>query len=323
MIIDAVGKQVKVHALVLMNYVTPGERPPRPLTITDYDNIANWGFNAVRLNFSWRHLEPTAPDGSIHHWNQRYLQALDEAVSEFTERHVAVIMDFYQFGWFPQMPAWLYPTRIPFFQAQCGFVTNRSDPSVPFSPQEGAIEVWRLIAGRYADNPMVIGADLLNEPDCDTGASLDNLYSKLSNATRSANRNITIFFEDYVGEVVENLGYGVSELPDPNSVYTFHLYRPSWIQAKELLDRFVQHGKALGVPMWLGEFDAFGSNRLDKPPQPAWQESTKRLFSYLRARHVSGWAYWAYLGGVGSVFEPNRRDVNTGLVKVLQSGFQS
>jgi hypothetical protein len=229
-------------------------------------------------------------------------------------------MDLYQYGWYPQMPAWLYPSQIPFYQAQCGFVTNQSEAGAAISPQDGATEMWKFIMGRYADNPMVIGADLLNEPDCNTGASLDGLYSRLTGAIRSVDKDATIFFEDYVGAVIEQVGYGVNQPPDPNSVYSFHLYRPSWSQAEELLNKYVDNGKKLGVAMWLGEFDAFGSNRVDKPPQPDWQANTKKLFAYFRDHDVSGWGYWAYQG-LGSLFEPDRTTVNTGVVKVLQGGF--
>src|SRR2546428_12476170 len=93
-----------------------------------YDNISRWGFNLVRAQFSWADLEPFPPtinqDGSItHHWNQYYLKAMDNIVSNLTSRGIALIPDIGQFYWSPAfkhpytsgycqgggMPVWLYP----------------------------------------------------------------------------------------------------------------------------------------------------------------------------------------------------------------------
>jgi len=328
-ILDSSGRPVRIDALVLMNYGTRSDKPSFPLSDQDFDNITGWGFNSVRLNFSWAHLEPRAPtvgqDGSLtHHWDKGYLRDIDAAVSGFTRRHVAVILDLYQFGWFPQMPLWLYPSRPSFYQAQCDFVTGRREPGAPIDPQQGAADAWKMMAGRYRANPLVIGADLLTEPDCPSrsgqSAKLDPLYSRLTKAIRSANSQIMIVFEDYIASIVEQSGSGVARSPDPNATYAFHLYRPNWAQAKETLDGYIKHGGDLRVPLWLGEFDAFGANRLDKPPPGDWQALTRTLFEYLRAHGVSGWAYWAYRG-TGSVFEGGGTTVNTELIRLLQTGF--
>ncbi|HEX9311316.1 MAG TPA: cellulase family glycosylhydrolase, partial [Actinomycetota bacterium] len=194
----------------------------------------------------------------------------------------------------------------------------------PIDPQRGAADVWRMMAGRYRANPMVIGADLLTEPDCPSrsgqGVKLDPLYSRLTRAIRSANPKIMIVFEDYIAAIVQKSGSGVTLSPDRNAMYAFHLYRPDWALAKGTLDSYIRHGRDLRVPPWLGEFDAFGANRRDKPPPGDWQALTMTLFEYLRAHDVSGWAYWAYRG-TGSVFEGDGTTVDTELIRSLQTGF--
>src|SRR5439155_2075324 len=90
-----------------------------------YDNLANWGFNAVRLSISWANIEPRAPrkvrGGTHHGWNREYLDAVDEVVQQLTSRGVAVILEMSQNKWSPAfqrsdgsdcpgrgMPVWLY-----------------------------------------------------------------------------------------------------------------------------------------------------------------------------------------------------------------------
>src|SRR5207247_9926606 len=100
----------------------------------------------------------------------------------------------------------------------------------------------------------------------------------------------------------------------------FTLYAPNWAMGRETLDSDGQHGRDLHVPLWLGEFDAFGANRRDKPPSGDWRALTRTLFGYLRANGVSGWAYWAYQG-TGSVFEGDGTTVDSELIRFLQTGF--
>jgi len=42
-----------------------------------FDQIASFGFNTVRVAVTWANLEPTAPTGGVHHWNESYLRAVD------------------------------------------------------------------------------------------------------------------------------------------------------------------------------------------------------------------------------------------------------
>ena len=181
--------------------------------------------------------------------------------------------------------------------------------------------MWTLIAGRYASNPTVIGTDLLNEPGCGT-VGLDPYYALATAAIRAVNPHVSIYFEDYIAGILAGGVSGVTRAPDPNSVYTFHVYRPDWARAEQTIAAFASRGAQLGVPLWLGEFDAFSSNRLDKPPASGWKSMTRKLFAYLDAHKISGWCYWAYQG-VGSVFLPDGRGVDAALIRFLQSGFSA
>jgi aryl-phospho-beta-D-glucosidase BglC (GH1 family) len=202
---------------------------------SEFDDIASWGFNSVRLPISWENMEPNPPtlaqNGSwVHHWNTAYLNEIDYFVNQFSQRHIGVIIDFAQVGLssaFKQVPGgaggfasfcegwgeptWLYPgpvsatTGEPVATAICNFFTDQSavGNNAP-SPIEGMEAAEQMIASRYANNPAVIGLDIFNEPwfprTCGTLASQASLLAKydavMSQAIATVNPHILIIFED-------------------------------------------------------------------------------------------------------------------------------
>jgi hypothetical protein len=304
----------------------------------DLDNIAAWGFNSVRLNLSWANLEPfppkVGPSGlPQHHYDETYMRALDATISGFARRGVAVILAMIQAQWSPAfhdvptpfgiacqgkgMPAWLYPNAtlqtLPL--ARRAFFLNEDDV------QAGYVAAWREVASRYAANPMVVGADMFNEPYT-LGAfppgdlHLDQLYAKVGSAIRAADPDILLIFQD------SNFhGPGTLALAGPpalsNEGYECHLYEHDWRpQGLSRAQVYVQRAEQWNVPLWLGEFDAFFYvSRL--PPDPNWMVDTRDMLSFLRERGV-GWALWQY--SRGGLLTP-QGDPKPGLLTVLQGGF--
>jgi hypothetical protein len=66
-----------------------------------YDKAAAMGANLVRIMAPWSVVEPTAPTGTTHHWDEAFLQQLDTAVADFQRANVNVLIDFHQFHWSP------------------------------------------------------------------------------------------------------------------------------------------------------------------------------------------------------------------------------
>lgn len=202
---------------------------------SEFDNIASWGFNSVRLPISWENMEPTPPtlaqNGSwVHRWNTAFLNEIDYFVNGFGQRHIGVILDFAQVGLssaFKQVPGvpggfasfcegwgvptWLYPGPIsassgqPVGQAICNFFKDQSavGNDAP-RPIEGMQAAEQLLASRYANNPAVIGLDMFNEPwfprTCGSltyQASLLASYDAvMSQAITTLNPHLLIIFED-------------------------------------------------------------------------------------------------------------------------------
>src|SRR6266542_2441493 len=142
---------------------------------TAYRDIPAWGFNSVRLQLSWANLEPNPPErgtnGLIqHHYDLRYADALDQIVRGFTSRGVAVILEMAQHVWSAAgtfgplgkrgygMPTWLPGSS----EGTAGAIRAFFD-DVDGGPGTYAREL-RWLAGRYAANRLVIGADMMNEP---------------------------------------------------------------------------------------------------------------------------------------------------------------
>ena len=324
---------------------------------TEFDNIASWGFNFVRLPISWENLEPNPPTLQpdrtwVHHWNTQYLQEIDYFVNQFGQRHIAVIPDFHQVDLSPAfqqvpggvhgsfcegwgMPTWLYPsvtsptTGEQVAAAICSFFMDESlvGTRVP-SPIDGLVVAEQLIASRYANNPTVIGLDIFNEPwfsrSCGNISSeaqlLVNFDMKISTAISAANPRMLIVFEDPPHGLMPQASSPVITAPPsvPNVVYEVHIYVSNWEVAQPLLEAYFSNAKKWGIPLYLGEFNAFeaGNNAIYAQLDPNWQPDTQSMLAYCKTNEIS-WSYWSYTSLGTKVPTPVPK---TQIISVLQSG---
>lgn len=316
-----------------------GWKMPDPAT---YRNIASWGFNAVRLTIAWANIEPApptiAPDGStVHHYNRNYLAALDQIVGGFAAEHVAVVLSMQQNKWTPAfqrekngiegacpgtgMPVWLYRgTAITTIRAaKAAFFANQN------GVQDWFAAAWREVISRYADQPAVIGADMINEPyavgtDLPPSAlHLDALYERVGAAIREADSHVLLIFED-----TQDLGTGVFSVtrppPFPNVVYSFHLYRSTWNpDGFDVVRDFTSRADRWGVPVWIGEFGMFGGDKNGADLPPDWQQSTVAMFAYCKAHGIS-WNIFAY-SGTFSLVKLGTDQPKPLLIPIIQRGF--
>src|SRR5919198_1165990 len=183
---------------------------------TEYRNIRAWGFNMVRVAFSWANLEPEQPTAGkpgplAHRYNTSYVKGLDVVVGRFTGDGIAVVIEMGQSHWSPAfrdvstqkgikcrgvgMPSWLYPDAAhqTITQAKLDFFADRN------GVQQGFLDAWRFIAHRYASNPMVVGFDMMNEPYTDgefppSELHLDSLYRRIGTSIRSVNPHALLVF---------------------------------------------------------------------------------------------------------------------------------
>jgi endoglycosylceramidase len=147
-----------------------------------YDKAAAMGANFVRIMAPWSTVEPRAPNGSKHHWDEAFLQQLDSAVADFQASGVNVLIDFHQFHWSPYfakvecksnvavcnasgIPSWYYAdgrfadTKSGESDAKKAFWTSEAARS-----EDAYAAFAGMMAARYADDPNVVGYEVFNEP---------------------------------------------------------------------------------------------------------------------------------------------------------------
>jgi hypothetical protein len=324
--------------------VCGGWKIPDPRAFVD---IPRWGFNSVRVPMSWANLEPTPPTSApggkvVHHWNARYLEALDDIVAGFRKHGTAVILSMQQVRWSPAftgivlpngvklcggygMPTWLYPAGgglSAIAPATASFFRNEGDV------QERFAAAWRFIAKRYANDPMVVGADILNEPydvlvtEYPGGTALrprdlalTAFYTKVGRVIRKANPHLLLVFEDNKSRRTKL--FALTARPHlANSIYSVHFYPSAWNdpRGKPLLERYFERAQNWGVPLWLGEFSAFYYTA-PRGYGPNWESDLAAMLAYCKARDI-GWTIWSYNGGrflIKGTDEPKPKIV--GLVK--------
>ncbi|MCL4510639.1 MAG: cellulase family glycosylhydrolase [Bacteroidetes bacterium] len=123
--------------------------------------------------------------GFLNHWHCHVTNnehSADEIrarlmISQFGKRSIGVIISLHQWTWSPVfsdtngvhglgMPVWLYTNQPGITQQQAAseFFVKNADILPGYSVQQGFIDAWKKIIGRYSNNLTVIGADLFNEP---------------------------------------------------------------------------------------------------------------------------------------------------------------
>jgi hypothetical protein len=311
-----------------------------PPTAAEIHNIHRWGFNVVRLSFSWANLQPVRPRGRARGFNVAYVQALQRTVRGFTRRGIAVVLEMAQSHWSPAfgvpgahhmkcgvgMPPWLYgaPAAAAFSessgdltigQAKRDFFANRGDVQAAYAA------AWRFVARRFAGNRLVVGADMVNEPFTlsafpTSELRLGRLYARVGRAIRRVNPNLLLIFQDSQFKGPQSLAL---RRPPPlqNVVYTFHLYRSSWrSEARPMVRAYLTRARRWGVPLWISEFDAFGYAS-PRGGSPTWAGDLRAMLRFCK-RNGIGWSEFSYANRW--LLQPGTERAKPGLISILRSG---
>jgi hypothetical protein len=313
-----------------------------------YRDIGNWGFNAVRLSVSWDALEPAPPthgaDGKpVHAWDPTYLAQLDQAIAGFHSHGVAVILAMSQHLWSPAftnlehggrifptgagMPAWLYPQG----GGLCEMVKAEKGFFIRGVGQSEFRAAWRFLAGRYARNPAVIGADMLNEPydvltssyPCTAGATpktmkLARFYEATGKSIHRANSHLLLMFQEQKSRRTKR--WALTRKPVlPNSVFDMHLYAPSWDQGRDRLGAAYRRAAHWHLPVWVGEWTMYNRTTNMQDAFAKWQYSSKKTLAYCKEHGIS----WDVLGyGAGRFQKATAiRTPKAGVLKTVRGGF--
>ncbi len=143
------------------------------------------------------------------------------------------------------------------------------------------LTLWKEIASRYAEETVVMGYDLLNEPIPNKWADIYNddlakLYQQLTRVVREVDQNHLIMYE---GSHWATNWQIFDAVWDDNSCLQFHKY---WSPPDTAtIQKFLDARDALGLPIYMGEG---GENNLE------WLYVTWRLYE---ANNI-GWNFWPW-----------------------------
>lgn len=288
-------------------------------TPADYQRLrADWGLTAIRFLITWSAIEPERGryDDAYLDWVRERLQWADDA-------GLAVVLDMHQdvygegFG-FDGAPRWTCDdSHYASFVPTEPWGLNYGEPGVMAcfdhlwtdpATRGALIAAWKHVAERLADQPAVIGFDILNEPS----------WGSYGVASFERDR-LQPFYEDTIAEVrtvaphwvafVEpansrNLGFATSLQPFAarDVVYAPHLYDVMAEQtggfdpakAEGLYDDALDlagEARALGTGLWIGEYGGLGAD----PQIGSYLHTDYQAISAVAA----GSTIWAYDKGGG------------------------
>ncbi len=148
----------------------------------DYHNLGRWGMNAVRMLIFWSAVEPEPGK-----YDEDYLKGVDRQVAMARDAGLYVMLDMHQDLYGPGIPggdgapswatlddgkphrtmggAWstAYYASPKLHRAFDNFWDNTPGPDGAGIQDHFAL-AWAHVARRYANEPAVIGFDILNEP---------------------------------------------------------------------------------------------------------------------------------------------------------------
>jgi hypothetical protein len=258
------------------------------ITLDDIRFIADCGANTIRLPFNYRLF--TDEDYMGLSSGQDGFKRIDDVVSWCRECGLYLILDMHDapggqtgdniddgYGY-----PWL-------------FESGRS--------QDLFCDIWQRIAARYADEPVILGYELMNEPiatyfDADYfNPKLEPLYKRAVAAIRGVDRNHVIL----LGGPQWNSRFDnfTDWKFDGNIMYTCHRYGGG--ASADAIRSFIDFRDMTGLPMYMGEI---GHNTDE------WQEAFCRAMQ----ENNIGYTFWPYKKVDNSCWTAVQRPENWELV---------
>lgn len=263
------------------------------VTEADIRALAGWGFNLVRLPFHYNVLTPADSPGV---YSENGFAIFDSLITWCRKYNIYIILDMHC------APG-----------GESDQTISDYDSSVPSLWQDTAkqtrtVDIWRTIAARYKDEPVIAGYDLLNEPRWDfpngDNTPLRNMYVRITQAIRSVDTVHILFCEG------NQYATDFSKLTPPwdsKLVYSFHKYWNG--NDMNSIQGYLNLRTSQQVPLWHGES---GEN------SNTWYTECITLFQ----QNDIGWSWWT-LKKFGNVNDPLYVNVTTDYTQLLsywQSG---
>lgn len=218
-------------------------------TEEDFDNVAEMGFNLIRLPLLWTTLQ-----NSDYTYKENAFARMDWFIEQAARRGIYTILDLH--GAHGSQNGKHHSGDV-----STGGALYSSEENMSLTE-----ELWVTIAKRYKDNPFVAGYDLLNEPEGTPGGIMSantphwDYYDRLYKAIRQVDPNHIIIMEAV---------WEIYSLPNPlvynweNVVYQCHFYcwnnYSNYTTQKNFMDTKKQYSRLsnYNVPQFIGEYSFF------------------------------------------------------------------
>jgi endoglycosylceramidase len=326
-IFDSSGRQVLLRGMNLNKLgdyyqANPAYAPVLPLEDTDFQQMAGYGFDVVRLIVSWSALQPQRDTISSD-----YLARIAAAVATAKANGIYVVLDMHQDAWGkyiasppgtvcpPSMepaigwdgaPDWATLTDGRSTCRAIGIREVSAAVSAAFGNfyddrdgiQSQLLTAWAALVRAFAREPAVAGYDLLNEPHF--GRSPLTAASKLAafsaraiDAIRTAEQEgggfaHIVFFEPVILWPSAQSVFAPDFTADENIVFAPHNYAESInsLAIEQVFARAEEDAATYGTTFWIGEYGWFSDPPGNKPRLLRYAHEEDRLL-------VSGtWWQW-------------------------------
>lgn len=203
----------------------------------DIEAIKNWGFDHIRLPFHYRLFYNPEMD----EWDEDGFELLDTFLEWCRKDDLAVLLDMH---------------AAPGAQSGGGIADSDGEARLWTEPDKywpQTIKIWREIARRYNDDPIIMGYDLINEPVVpdDIASDLADLYTRIINAVQPISPNHLFFLEgNYWATSFDEHLRDIQNHKD-NIVYAFHHYWKGVDQGA--IQYLLNMRNEDQVPLYLGE----------------------------------------------------------------------
>lgn len=259
---------------------------------TDFKNIADMGFNCVRIPFWYRNFQSDNEGTWILDDNGEIdLSRLEWAVEMCRKYGLYAILDLHA------------ANGVQGYADHAGHSENYhffdQDEKGEWY-REQATELWRVIAERFAGDPAIAMFDLLNEPMCNVPLT-SRIHSRIWEFYDMAYDAIRAEDPDRVITMIGT--WSVDKLPDPaeygweNVVYQYHQYDKN---ESDYTTR-IANGWACfyDVPQYAGEFHPVGDNVTLDFAINAYN-SNDIMWTLWTYKGYNSWAAWADWFAYGS-----------------------
>ena len=233
------------------------------VTRKDVQQIADWGFNSIRLPM---HFNLLTPQDAPFSYSEEGFATIDSLLQWCEESKIYLILDLHAApgGQSKDNIADYNPAYLPLWEDVIA--------------QQRTVYLWKYIAARYADKKWIGGYDLINETayTFSTGNNqpLRDLFINITNGIRAVDKNHIIFIE---GNWYATDFNTLTPPWDDNMVYSFHKY---W-NATDVgsINYLLSLRNNSQRPLWLGE-SGENSNQ--------WFTDAIKLMELYNI----GWAWW-------------------------------